>query len=1394
MAALLVAASLLPLSVWAYLDLRADQVRLLNGVKDVLEARGDQIVHELDSFHRSYQRSVNRMALYPDSASYCAETPARRAAHHAAMLGILAAYPASDTGIRGAGLIDGSGHVVIATEPALIGMDASDRPITRAAMQGRTVISDPFVSFARAGSVPTIAYLAPMFDADRHVVCVAVLWVRATALWSTVKASNALAGPDSFAVIFDRQGIRIAHTYSDEIVFHPGGVLDPATVDRLVAERRFGERTRALLEDVRAFPEQFERARSTSPDLGVFRGFAPVNQTWNYGVARRFETVPWTVFYMVPETAVTAQIAQATRERVLRAAGVIAFAGIVGLAFAAGILRPVRALGRAVQSIADGDLSARVHDLRGDELGRFGGSFNAMAEHIQEQDAALRQSRDRLDQQVQVRTAELTQTTLDLQAEIVERMHIENVLRERDAALHRAHVMTKLAHVITRPDGSFETWSETLPPLIGVEPAQMPQSTREWMGLLHPDDRSTFRSTSIAAGVAGTPKDVEYRLRRADGTWIHVHQVIEPIPGSVDVAGKMRWFSTLRDITEQKHAEEALRASEERTRMIVDTALDAVVTMDSSGLITGWSPQAETTFGWSRAEALGQSLAQTIIPPRHREDHRRGFERYLATGEAVVLNKRVELTALHRDGREFPIDLSITPIRTKDSIGFSAFVRDITDRKRIEEVRMRLAAIVESSDDSIISKNLEGIITSWNPAAEMLFGYSAAEAIGRSVQMLVPPERGGEEPDILARIGRGETVDHFETVRVRKDGSRVDVSATISPIRNAEGRVIGASKIARNIADRKLAQARLQAQLDRLNLLDQITRAIGERQDLQSIYQVAIRSLEERLPVDFSCVLRYDAADNALTVIRVGAHSQALAMELAMDEQSRVEIDRNGLSRCVRGELVYEEDIQEIAFPFPQRLARGGLRSLVVAPLQSESRVFGILVVARQLAQAFSSADCEFLRQLSAHVALAAQQAELHGSLQQAYDDLRQTQQTVMQQERLRALGQMASGIAHDINNALSPVALYTESLLEREPGLSERGRGYLVTIARAIDDVAATVARMREFYRQREPQLQPTPVRLNLLVQQVLELTHARWSDIPQQRGVVIHLETELAPDLPAILGVESEVREALINLVFNAVDAMPDGGVLTLHTRSIASPDGNGTVMAAAGRYAVVEVTDTGVGMDEDTRRRCLEPFFTTKGERGTGLGLAMVYGVTQRHGANVEIDSAIGCGTTVRLSFPVPTTLLPELAAFVQVEAPTRRLRILIVDDDPMMLKSLCDTLEADGHLVVTANGGQAGIDMFHAARRPDEAFDVVITDLGMPYVDGRKVASAVKARADATPVILLTGWGQRLVADGETPAHVDRVLSKPPRLREVRAALAQLTRNSGRAESDPSKETP
>jgi signal transduction histidine kinase/ActR/RegA family two-component response regulator len=566
------------------------------------------------------------------------------------------------------------------------------------------------------------------------------------------------------------------------------------------------------------------------------------------------------------------------------------------------------------------------------------------------------------------------------------------------------------------------------------------------------------------------------------------------------------------------------------------------------------------------------------------------------------------------------------------------------------------------------------------------------------------------------------------------------------------------------------SEGKLHAQLERLGLLQHITRATGDRQDLNSIFLVVLASLEENLPIDFGCFLLHDPLAHSLTVSTVGTGGAAFAESLHVAQGVDVPIDQNGLSRCVGGQLVYEPDVLQVPFPFPQRLAAAGLRSMVIAPLIVESKVFGVLVCARRADQAFSSPECEFLRQLSEHVALASHQAQLYGALQQAYNDLRQSQHATMQQERLRALGQMASGIAHDINNAMSPVSLYTESLLEREPHLSERGRSYLLTIQRAIEDVARTVSRMREFYREREAQLTLERVELNRAVRQVVELTKPRWSDLPQQRGVMIDLQMELAEPLSDLMGAEHEIRDALTNLIFNAVDAMPSGGQLTLRTRIVPS--------ASRGDTVAVEVTDAGVGMDEDTRRRCLEPFYTTKGERGTGLGLAMVYGMVQRHSAEIEIDSTVGQGTTVRLIFPAYTSSVVSTTQLTRPNLVTRRLRILLVDDDPLLIKSLQDTLQEDGHVITATPGGQAGIDAFAAAHQRGEGFDVVITDLGMPNVDGRKVASAVKATASTTPVILLTGWGQRMIAESDTPPCVDKVLSKPPRLQDLRAALAEL----------------
>jgi signal transduction histidine kinase/ActR/RegA family two-component response regulator len=407
--------------------------------------------------------------------------------------------------------------------------------------------------------------------------------------------------------------------------------------------------------------------------------------------------------------------------------------------------------------------------------------------------------------------------------------------------------------------------------------------------------------------------------------------------------------------------------------------------------------------------------------------------------------------------------------------------------------------------------------------------------------------------------------------------------------------------------------------------------------------------------------------------------------------------------------------------------------------------------------------------------------SRLSDDLQRAYNDLRQTQQSVVQQERLRALGQMASGVAHDINNALSPVMAFAELLLKKEPVLSAPGRKNLEHIKTAAEDIAHIVERMSEFYRRREENKKLRQVNLNQIVKQVVELTRPRWQAMPQSQGIVIRVETDFAEPLPELYANDSELREALTNLILNAVDAMPKGGTITISTRGLCLS--TEFFAQSTPSHLILEVRDTGIGMDEKTRQRCLEPFFSTKRERGgSGLGLAMVYGMIERHEGTIEIQSQSGKGSNMRLVFPMrqaPTTTetVPQPPA-VAVHGP---LRVLCIDDEPLLRELLKEILAFERHDVWTADGGQTGLEAFRAAKDQGEPFDVVVTDLGMPYVDGSQVAQTIKTESPGTPVIMLTGWGTMLNERGDLPTNVDAILNKPPRPAELHQTILKVFRN-------------
>lgn len=384
---------------------------------------------------------------------------------------------------------------------------------------------------------------------------------------------------------------------------------------------------------------------------------------------------------------------------------------------------------------------------------------------------------------------------------------------------------------------------------------------------------------------------------------------------------------------------------------------------------------------------------------------------------------------------------------------------------------------------------------------------------------------------------------------------------------------------------------------------------------------------------------------------------------------------------------------------------------------------------------------------------LTARNAEL----QRALAELKSTQQQVIQQERLSALGQMASGIAHDFNNALVPILGYSQ-LLQLSPQLladEARSREYLGLIETAASDAANVVSRLHQFYRRREENEAHSAVDLNRVVGQAVSLTQPRWKSQAQSAGATIEVLTELAPQLPPVAGSEAALREALTNLIFNAVDALPQGGRITVRTRQV-------------GETVQLEVADTGTGMTEAVRLRCLEPFFSTKGQRGTGLGLAMVFGIAQRHRGALHLESELGKGTTFTLTLPlhVPAT---RAGANGSVAPRAKALRVLVIEDEPVVRDLVVQALEMEGHTAEGAGQGEDGVRQFLAGK-----FDLVVTDMAMPGMSGDQVAKLVKQRSPQTPVILLTGFGEFLEKK-ELP-FVDVVLTKPVDLTRLREAVA------------------
>jgi len=432
-------------------------------------------------------------------------------------------------------------------------------------------------------------------------------------------------------------------------------------------------------------------------------------------------------------------------------------------------------------------------------------------------------------------------------------------------------------------------------------------------------------------------------------------------------------------------------------------------------------------------------------------------------------------------------------------------------------------------------------------------------------------------------------------------------------------------------------------------------------------------------------------------------------------------------------------------------------------PMLAGTQVVGVLAL-RSTEHAFTADDERVLTNLAGLAALALRSARLYQDRTRAYEELAQAQDQLVRSEKLRALGEMASGVAHDFNNLLAAILGRAQLLLQRTQ--DPTARQWLQIIERSATDGARTVRRLQEFTRIRRDQPE-VPVDLNQVVRDALEMTESAWRVDPARSDIHVEIATSLEPDLPTTTGDPTELREVMTNLILNAVDAMPRGGKLKLAT-------------ARRGDQLEVSVSDTGVGIPEAVRSKIFDPFFTTKGPKGTGLGLSMTYGILSRHGATIAVDSVEGHGTTFTMLFPAGTVATAPVDE-TQPAPPGSTLRCLVVDDEEVVGEVVADVLRSVGHTAVLARSAAEALSLVNA-----EPFDLVFTDLSMPGMTGWELARAVRAAVPDLPVILVSGFAVELSPEELQSTGVHAILAKPINIKEVLAAAAAVRPRRARGE--------
>jgi len=528
--------------------------------------------------------------------------------------------------------------------------------------------------------------------------------------------------------------------------------------------------------------------------------------------------------------------------------------------------------------------------------------------------------------------------------------------------------------------------------------------------------------------------------------------------------------------------------------------------------------------------------------------------------------------------------------------------------------------------------------------------------------------------------------------------------------------------------------------IKQLTVLHEMGKSLSSTLDLDELLKKALELLCEHWGCAACGILLLDKAKHELYI------KQVMGRNFEKVKHLRFRVGLDGIVGWVArtGEPYYVPDVSKDPH---YALVSAETKSEAAFPFKIRDQVMGVLDVESNDLNGFDPEDLKALAAFASQVSISVENAQLFSDLKQTLKELKQAQDQIIQTEKLRAMGEMASGVAHDFNNVLAVILGNIQLLLYQLDHLAPGEiRERLRIIERSSKDGAETVRRIQEFTGVRRDK-EFVPLSINEIIGEVITVTQPRWKDQPQKKGIQIDLARELE-DVPAIIGNPSELREVLTNIVFNAVDAMPEGGRITLSTNHQED-------------WVEVRVADTGIGMTEEVRRKVFDPFFTTKGVTNSGLGMSVSYGIVKRHGGEILVESEPGKGTTFALH--LPTGLggeETETKLTKSVREEIHPVRILVIDDEESVRDILSRMLRTRGHQVVAASSGEEGIERFRSER-----FDMVFTDLGMPKISGWEVGKAIKEINPKVPIAMITGWGMEMNREKMSESGIDLVVSKP-----------------------------